>query len=130
VTGIYFQCFFQGRITRQLVITRCPRHSQLHGCIASHIVSESQWKRWTGKRGRKLRFFTPEFSVLCFSAIRDTAAGGSAVPEKPRDSSFLQRAQCSHCKRCISYGNSVRMSVRPSVCPSVWKLSPRGAHHV
>ena len=28
---------------------------------------------------------------------------------------FLQRTQCSHCKRCISYGNSVRPSVRPSV---------------
>ena len=28
---------------------------------------------------------------------------------------FLQRAQCLHCKRCISYSNSVR----PSVCPSV-----------
>ena len=28
---------------------------------------------------------------------------------------FLQRAQCSHCKRCISYGNSVGPSVRPSV---------------
>ena len=27
---------------------------------------------------------------------------------------LLQRVQCSHCKRCISYGNSVR----PSVCPS------------
>jgi len=29
---------------------------------------------------------------------------------------FLQRAQtiCSHCKRCISYGNSVRLSVRLS----------------
>jgi len=26
--------------------------------------------------------------------------------------SFLQRAQCLHCKRCISYGNSVRLSVR------------------
>ena len=23
------------------------------------------------------------------------------------------------CKRCTSYGNSVRLSVRPSVCPSV-----------
>jgi len=32
---------------------------------------------------------------------------------------FLQRAQCSHCKRCISYGNSVRPSVRPSVRLSV-----------
>ena len=28
--------------------------------------------------------------------------------------SFLQRAQCSHWKRCISYGNSVRLSVRLS----------------
>ena len=28
---------------------------------------------------------------------------------------FLQRAQCSHCKRCISYSNSVRLSVHPSV---------------
>jgi len=32
--------------------------------------------------------------------------------------SFLQRAQL-HCKRCISYGNSVRLSVRLSVCLSV-----------
>jgi len=32
---------------------------------------------------------------------------------------FLQRAQCSHCKRCISYGNSVCLSVCPSVCLSV-----------
>ena len=30
-------------------------------------------------------------------------------------SPFLQRAQCSHCKRCISYGNSVRPYVRLSV---------------
>ena len=33
--------------------------------------------------------------------------------------SFLQRAQCSHCKRCISYSNFVRLSVRLSVCLSV-----------
>jgi len=31
---------------------------------------------------------------------------------------FLQRAQCSHCQRCISYSNSVRLSVRLSVRPS------------
>ena len=32
--------------------------------------------------------------------------------------SFLQHAQCSHCKRCISYSNSVRPSVRhaPVLC--------------
>ena len=32
---------------------------------------------------------------------------------------FLQRAQCSHCKRCTSYSNSVCLSVRLSVCLSV-----------
>ena len=31
---------------------------------------------------------------------------------------LLQRAQCSHCKRCIGYGNSVRLSVCLSVCLS------------
>ena len=36
---------------------------------------------------------------------------------------LLQRAQCSHCKRCISYSNSVR----PSVCPSV-RLSVCPSH--
>ena len=38
---------------------------------------------------------------------------------------FLQRAQCSHCKRCTSYSNSVRPSVHPSVSPSV-RLSHAG----
>jgi len=32
---------------------------------------------------------------------------------------FLQRAQCSHCKRCISYSNSVCPSVGRSVCLAV-----------
>jgi len=41
---------------------------------------------------------------------------GNTVTEISR---FLQRAQCSHCKHCISYGNSVRPSIRLSVCPSV-----------
>ena len=31
---------------------------------------------------------------------------------------FLQHAQCSHCKHCISYSNSVCLSVCPSVRPS------------
>jgi len=29
---------------------------------------------------------------------------------------FYSMPQCSHCKHCTSYGNSVRLSVRPSVC--------------
>jgi len=36
---------------------------------------------------------------------------------------FYRAPQCSHCKRCTSYDNSVRLSVLPSVrlsvCPSV-----------
>jgi len=35
---------------------------------------------------------------------------------------FYSAPQCSHCKRCISYGSSVRLSVRPSVCLSVTVL--------
>jgi len=45
------------------------------------------------------------------------------LAEKGDDHYFLQRAQCSHCKRCISHSNSVCPSVCPSdrlsVCPSV-----------
>ena len=39
--------------------------------------------------------------------------------EPPISGAFLQRAQCSHCKRCISYSNSLRPSVCLSVRPSV-----------
>ena len=28
---------------------------------------------------------------------------------------FYSAPQCFHCKRCTSYGNSVRLSIRPSV---------------
>jgi len=37
----------------------------------------------------------------------------------PLNVHFLQHAQCSHCKRCTSYSNSVCLSVCLSVCPSV-----------
>ena len=54
----------------------------------------------------------------------DTTLCAQTTPHQTADEltnamPFLQRAQCSHCKRCISYGNSVRPSVCPSVCPSV-----------
>ena len=32
---------------------------------------------------------------------------------------FYSTPQCSHCKHCTSYGNSVCLSVHLSVCPSV-----------
>jgi len=36
---------------------------------------------------------------------------------------FHSAPQCSHCKRCTSYGNSVRLFVLPSVCLSVCHTS-------
>jgi len=38
------------------------------------------------------------------------------LPKPPR---FYSAPQCSHCKRCTSYSNSVCLSVCLSVCPSV-----------
>ena len=37
----------------------------------------------------------------------------------PFSFSFYSAPQCSHCKRCTSYGNSVCLSVRPSVRLSI-----------
>jgi len=34
---------------------------------------------------------------------------------------FYSVPQCSHCKRCTSYSNSVCLSICLSVCPSVYK---------
>jgi len=55
------------------------------------------------------RFIKPHYIIVKIDLYRTMAAACW----------FLQRAQCSHCKRCISYGNSVRPSVRLSVRPSV-----------
>jgi len=57
------------------------------------------------------RFFLRRFDISDGVGLVKMA---SAVVAKD----FLQRAQCSHCKRCISYGNSVRLSVCLSVCPT------------
>jgi len=40
-------------------------------------------------------------------------------PPPPIYGPFYSAPQCSHCKRCTSYGNCVRPSVCLSVCPSV-----------
>ena len=42
---------------------------------------------------------------------------------KKRQKRFYSAPQCSHCKRCTSYGNSVCLSVRLSVYPSVRPVS-------
>jgi len=67
-----------------------------------------QWMvHWN--KGHKILFSVNSFSehLLLFHVSQTYCA------------TFLQRAQCSHCKRCISYNNSVRLSVRLSVCLSV-----------
>jgi len=43
---------------------------------------------------------------------------------------FYSAPQCSHCKRCISYGNSVRPSVCLSVSPSVTRRYCVKTRHV
>ena len=40
------------------------------------------------------------------------------VVRRCADGDFYSAPQCSHCKRCTSYGNSVGPSVRLSVCLS------------
>ena len=74
----------------------------------------------TGSNFGNLTAFRAIFSHI-FTAHAQTAALSLAQGHTLfcQITPFLQRAQCSHCKRCISHGNSVRPSVRPSVCPSV-----------
>jgi len=50
----------------------------------------------------------------------NAALGTFATCELTLDQNgFYSAPQCSHCKRCISYSNSVRPSARLPVCPSV-----------
>ena len=67
---------------------------------------------------------TCEYSIYAGSGIlrRKTCIQNEHLCRKffSRPKSLNYNApQCSHCKRCTSYGNSVRLSVRPSVRPSV-----------
>ena len=60
-------------------------------------------------------------SVVRIRKIRNIHFVGNLIVDTEsfiKTASFLQRAQCSHSKRCISYGNSVRLSVRhtPVLC--------------
>ena len=42
---------------------------------------------------------------------------------------FYSSPQCSHCKRCSSYSNSVRLSLRPSVCHTPVLCQNDGTQH-
>ena len=57
--------------------------------------------------------------ILPAPALNNVKRGTPIFYPFVRCHTFLQRAQCSHCKRCISYSNSVCLSVCPSVRPSV-----------
>jgi len=68
--------------------------------------------------------------VTCYTIFDADRLSGGFSPKQVKHNPFVSfflscpvlfttRAQCSHCKRCISYGNSVRLSVRlhtPVLC--------------
>jgi len=63
--------------------------------------------------------FTVAQGLKCAGSHRVADPAHFELPGLYRVSRSLVTArECSHCKRCISYGNSVRLSVRPSVRPS------------
>ena len=71
----------------------------VHVCLCFSAIYQAHSLQ---ARGRKRR---PNLGLSCLSSFWAIV--------------FLQRAQFSHCKRCISYSNSVRPSVCPSGCLSV-----------
>ena len=84
-------------------------------------VTQEKWGKWPSGSAVKPQPTNPGCqNVFCnfsFFWYQGNAAFRPLILHRFRP--FLQRAQCSHCKRCISYGNSVRPSVCPSVHPSV-----------
>jgi len=73
--------------------------------------------------GLKTDHFHESFPSRRISVSTDRTILRDFLTHFLRSPLFLQRAQCSHCKRCISYSNSVCLSV----CPSV-RLSVRSSH--
>ena len=98
--------------------------------IRSQLDEPSTRRRLRSVPPPPLRLLTRRLNAFC--SIASTYFLRKKLPFGGRDDcnyikifsgiNFLQRAQCSHCKRCISYGNSVRLSVclsvRLSVCQS------------
>jgi len=89
--------------------------------------NRTHWKQWRRSHYARIRFGCSEVSVngCCFwevsmgrHSLCTFAFNSEKLRTRSATNSFLQRAQCSHCKRCTSYSNSVRPSVCLSVCPS------------
>ena len=86
------------------------------GCMHSGVPKEAQIQSYSQGGTNVPSSFSWKGTNCCHLAktIELSVCGGDAGLVKLLDQ-LLQRAQCSHCKRCISYGNSVCPSVRPSV---------------
>jgi len=72
-------------------------------CTSTKLVKDRDFKRAFPHKQRR---------------IYKRATTFDTTPE-PKAGPLLPLPQCSHRKRCTSYGNSVRLPVRPSVYPSV-----------
>jgi len=109
-----------------------PRtHHKAIRTVAPHSVARTRCKLIENRKIRPRRHRKPaktdrylaarlSQSINLFKAINRTYTRGKLLPLSSSTActsgfTFLQRAQCSHCKRCISYSNSVC----PSVCLSV-----------
>ena len=62
---------------------------------------------------RRKVWLTPTAGVLACDGRTDRCA--VKIKKDVELEFFYSAPQCSHCKRCTSYGISVRLSVRPSV---------------
>jgi len=89
-------------------------------CLAFLVASTSIWlivANWTtsvliySRMGaERLQLGIHSLTISETSVFLHELLNGTLRP------SFYSVPQCSHCKRCISYSNSVRPSVRLSVC--------------
>ena len=91
---------------------------QTAGCIKIPLgmevgLSPGNFVRWGPTTPPQKGGAAPNFRPMPVAAKRSVSTTGK--PFLP----FYSAPQCSHCKRCTSYGNSVRLSVRLSVRPSV-----------
>ena len=91
----------------------CVGLSHLYRALLCSFLLTSNGKKWPNCR----QFSTSAELSRNFGSVLmvPKCLGSKASVHLALHVAFLQRLQCSHCKRCISYGNSVC----PSVCLSV-----------
>jgi len=104
-----------------------PRHTFIPSGI---LIHQAAWPQYTSLRDRQDRQWSDSIDrdvneILAYKTetrLRRLFFGPRRDQDqdlaRPRPRRFYSTLQCSHCKRCISYGNSVRLSVRhtPVLC--------------